>query len=219
MDWPNRTLPIATIIFVLALSFIYTGMYSVTGSSIRSVTEPAIPVWEPSDEDQGGKRSEDDTPTPTLSPAPTLSPPLEASETANKPSVSEAVETVLREPVLQEPMQPEGAVKNEDSIGRAPANPADRPANLIVPMVESLPPEAPPLENAITLSQDPPLATTDQYVDMTAQPVPPQTSPPDSSTGAETPSQPLPNLPSDVTPSTELPADPSLLTEDMANRE
>jgi hypothetical protein len=219
MGLSNRTLPVATVIFVLSLFLIYEGMYSVTGSSIRSVTEPAIPVWEPSDEDPGGKRSEDDTPTPTLSPAPTLSPPLEASETANNPSMSEAAETALGAPVAQEPKQPEGAVKNEDPIGRTFANPADRPANLIVPMVESLPPEAPSLENAITFSQDPPLVTTDQYVDMTAQPVPPQTSLPDSSTGTETPPQPAPDLPSDVTPSSDLPADPSLLTEDMANLE
>lgn len=226
MDWPNRTLPVAAVIFVLSLFLIYTGMYSVTGSSIRSVTEPAIPVWEPSDEDPGGKRSEDDTPTPTLSPAPTLSPPLEASETANNPSVSEAVETVLREPVAQEPKQPDRVVKKEDPpIGRAFANPADRPENLIVPMVESLSPEAPSLENAITFSQDPALATTGQYVDMAAQPVPPQTSPPNSPTdtetptGTETPPQPPPDLPSDVTPSSELPADPSLVTEDMANLE
>ena len=219
MDWPNRTLPVAAVIFVLSLFLIYAVMYSVTGSSIRSVTETAIPVWEPSDEDPGGKRSEDDTPTPTLSPAPTLSPPLEASETANNPSVSEAAETVLRVPVAQEPKPPERVVNKEDPIGRAFANPADRPASLIVPMVEPLPPEAPPLENAITLSQDPPLSATDQYVDMTAQPVPPQTLSPDSSTGTKTPPQPSPDLPADVTPSSELPADPSLLTEDMANLE
>jgi hypothetical protein len=195
MGLSNRSLPVATVIFVLSLFLFYTGMYSVTGSSIRSVTEPAIPVWEPSDEGPGGKQSEDDTPTLTLSPAPTLSPPLEASETANNPSMSEAAETALREPVAQEPMQPEEAVKKEDPpIGRAFGNPADRPANIIVPMDESLPPEAPSWENVITFSQDPPLVTTDQYVDMTAQPVPPQTSLPDSSTGTETLPQPLPNL-------------------------
>ena len=219
MGLSNRSLPVATVIFVLSLFLFYTGMYSVTGSSIRSVTEPAIPVWEPSDEDPGAKRSEDDTPTPTLSPAPTLSPPLEASETANNPSMSEAVETALREPVAQEPKQPDGVVKKEDPIGRAFDNPADRPENLIVPMVESLPPAAPSWENAITFSQDPGLATTGQYVDMAAQPVPPQTLSPDSSTGTELPPQPPPELPTDATPSSELPADPSLLPEDMANLE
>jgi hypothetical protein len=219
MDWPNRTLPVATVIFVLSLFLIYTSMYSVTSSSIRSVTEPAIPVWEPSDEDPGAKRSEDDTPTPTLSPAPTLSPPLEASETANNPSMSEAVETVLREPIAQEPKRPEEAVKKEDPIGGSFTNPADRPANITVPMVGSLPPEAPSLEKTLTFSQDLGLETTDQYDDMTAHPISPQTLPPDSSTATEPPPQPPPELPTDATPSSDLPTDPSLLTEDMANLE
>lgn len=219
MGLSNRTLPTAAVIFVLSLFLIYVGMYSVTGSSIRSVTEPVIPVWESSDEDPTGKRSEDDTPTPTLSPAPTLPPPLEASETANNPSVSEAVETALREPFAQEPKKPDGAVKKEDSIGRAFANPADRPEDLILPMVESLSPEAPSLEDTIPFSQYPALATTDQYDDMTAQPVPTPTSPPDSSTGMETPPQPPPELPADVMPSSDLSPDPSPLTEDIVNLE
>jgi hypothetical protein len=219
MGLSNRRLPIATVIFILSLLLIYVGMFSVTGSSIRSVTEPVIPVWEPSDEDPAGKRAEDDTPTPTLSPAPTLTPPLEASETANNPSVSEAVETAMREPVAQEPKKPEGAVKKEDPLGGTFTNPADRPANLILPVVESLSPEAPSCENTITFSQDPGLETTDQYDDMPVQPISPQTSPPDSSTGTETLPQPPPELPTDTMPSSDLPADPSLLTEDMANLE
>ena len=192
----------ATIV-ILALTFsgVLMSVYPIAGFSTQSVDIPIIPVWEPRDEEQTAEQTEDDdTPTPTLSSAPTQFETSGATETALDPWTSEVVEAALREPFAQGPKQVDEAAESDDLPRAAFDNPAGHPADPVLPGVES-----PPSENTITFSQDPALTSTAQYRDVTAQPLPPQTSPPDSPVDTETFAQP-PAPPDDMT-SSPLPAD------------
>jgi hypothetical protein len=201
---------VATIV-ILALTFsgVLMSVYPIAGFSTQSVDIPIIPVWEPRDEEQTAEQTEDDdTPTPTLSPAPTQFETSVATETALDPWTSEVVEAALREPFAQGPKQVDEAAESDDLPRAAFDNPAGRPADSVLPGVES-----PPSENTITFSQDPALTSTAQYRDVTAQPLPPQTSPPDSPVDIETFAQP-PAPPDDMT-SSPLPADSQPLRGDL----
>jgi hypothetical protein len=210
MSLPGRSLRVATIV-ILALTFsgVLMSVYPIAGFSTQSVDIPIIPVWEPRDEEQTAEQTEDDdTPTPTLSPAPTQFETSVATETALDPWTSEVVEAALREPFAQGPKQVDEAAESDDLPRAAFDNPAGRPADPVLPGVES-----PPSENTITFSQDPALTSTAQYRDVTAQPLPPQTSPPDSPVDIETFAQP-PAPPDDMT-SSPLPADSQPLRGDL----
>ena len=209
MSLPGRSLGVATIV-ILALTFfgVLMSVYPIAGFSTQSVDIPIIPVWEPRDEEQTAEHSEDDTPTPTLSSAPTQFETSGATETALDPWTSEVVEAALREPFAQGPKQVDEAAESDDLPRAAFDNPAGRPADPVLPGVES-----PPSENTITFSQDPALTSTAQYRDVTAQPLPPQTSPPDSPVDTETFAQP-PAPPDDMT-SSPLPADSQPLRGDL----
>jgi hypothetical protein len=211
MSLPGRSLRVATIV-ILALSFFGVLMsgYWIGGFSTQSVDKPIIPIWEPGDGEQTARqREDDDTPTPTLSSAPAQFETSGATETAINPWTSEVVEAALREPFAPEPKQADEAAKRDDLPRAAFDNPAGRPADPVLPKVDS-----PSSENTITSSQDPALITsTAQYPDVTVQPLPPQTSPPDSPVDTETFPQP-PAPPDDMT-SSPLPADSQPLREDL----
>ena len=195
---PDRSL-LAAAIVILALTFlgILVSVYPTELFSTQSPDKPIIPVWESGGEEQAAQKAEDaDIPTPTLSSAPTQ---IETSgateETAIDGWAREVVEAALREPVAQGPKQADEAAKGGDDLPRAAfENPAARPADPVVPRVESA-----PSENTLTSSQDPALTSTAQYpdTDVTAQPLPPQTSPPD--TLADTEAFPQPSAPPDET--------------------
>jgi len=177
---------------------VLTSVYPIALFNTQSVDKPIIPVWEPGDEEQTAEQTEDDDiPTPTLSSAPTQSEISGATEETDiDPLASEVVEAALREPVAQGPKQAdEAAAKGDDDLPRAAfENPAARPADPVLPQVESA-----PSENTLTSSQDPALTSPAQYpdTDVTAQPLPPQTSPPD--TPADTEAFPQPSAPPDET--------------------
>ena len=195
---PDRSL-LAAAIVILALTFlgILVSVYPTELFSTRSADKPVIPVWESGGEEQATQKTEDDdTPTPTLSSVPAQ---IETSgateETAIDPWASEVVEAALREPVAQGPKEADEAAKGGYDLPRAAfENPAGGPADPVVPRVESA-----PSENTLTSSQDPALTSTAQYPDthVTAQPLPPQTSPPDPP--ADTEAFPQPSAPPDET--------------------
>jgi hypothetical protein len=199
----GRSLRAATIV-ILALTFlgVLVSVYPIALFSTRSVDKPIIPVWESADEEQAAQKTEDDTPTPTLSSVPAQIDTSGATEeTDTDPSTSEVVEAALVEAALREPFAQgpkkadEAAAKGDDDLPRAAfENPAARPADSVLPQVES-----PALRNTITSFQDPALTSTAQYpdTDVTAQPLPPQTSPPDSP--ADTEAFPQPSAPPDET--------------------
>jgi hypothetical protein len=202
MSLLGRSLRAATIV-ILALTFfgVLMSVYPIAGFSTQGVDKPIIPIWEPGDEEQTAEQTEDDdTPIPTLSSAPTQSETSGATETAIDPWTSEVVEAALREPSGQGPKQADEAAKRDDLPRAAFNNPAGRPADFVLPRVES-----PSSENTITSSQDPALTSTAQYPDVTAQPLPSQTSPPDSPVDTET--FPQPPAPPDEMTSSPLPAD------------
>jgi hypothetical protein len=200
----GRSLRAATIV-ILALTFlgVLVSVYPIALFSTRSADKPIIPVWESADEEQAAQKTEDDdTPTPTLSSVPAQIDTSGATEeTDTDPSTSEVVEAALVEAALREPFAQgpkkadEAAAKGDDDLSRAAfENPAARPADSVLPQVES-----PALGNTITSFQDPALTSTAQYpdTDVTAQPLPPQTSPPDSP--ADTEAFPQPSAPPDET--------------------
>ena len=194
---PDRSL-LAAAIVILALTFfgILVSVYPTELFSTRSADKPIIPVWESGDEEQTAEQTEDaDIPTPSLSSVPAQ---IETSgateETAIDAWASEVVEAALREPVAQGPKEADEAAKGGDDLPRAAfENPAARPADPVVPRVESA-----PSENTLTSSQDPALTSTAQYPDVTAQPLPSQTSPPDAPVDTETLPQP-PAPPNEMT--------------------
>jgi hypothetical protein len=194
---PDRSLLAAATIVILALTFlgILVSVYPTELFSIRSADKPIIPVWESGDEEPRAEQTEDaDIPTPTLSSAPTQIDTSGATEETDIDGwASEVVEAALREPVAQGPKKADEAAKGGDDLPRAASyNPAGRPADPALPQVEST-----PSENTITPSQDPALTSTAQHPDATAQPLPSQTSPPDSPTGTEASPQPSLTLPAD----------------------
>jgi hypothetical protein len=197
---PDRSPLAAATIVILGLTIfgVLTSVYPIALFSTRSADKPIIPVWVPGDEEQTAEQTEDDT--PTLSSAPTQIDTSGATEETDIDGwAREVVEAALREPVAQGPKKADEAAKGGDDLPRAAfENPAARPADPVVPRVESA-----PSENTITSSQDPALTSTAQYpdTDVTAQPLPPQTSPPD--TPADTEAFPQPSAPPDETiPST-----------------
>jgi hypothetical protein len=206
---PDRS-PLAAAIVILGLTIfgVLTSVYPIEGLSTQSADKPIIPVWESGDEEPRAEHSEDDTPTPTLLSAPTQSPPSGATETAIDPWTSEVVEAALREPLVEEPMKLDEAAKGDDLLRGAFDNSDRRLADPVLTEVES-----PPLENTITSSEDPALASADQYPDVAAQPVPSQTPSPDSPTDTEAFPQPPLNLPADMDISWQLPPDSSADTE------
>jgi hypothetical protein len=211
MSLPSWSLRAATIV-ILALTIfgVLMSVYPIEGFNTQRAEEPIIPVWDPSDEKPTAEQTEDDdTPTLTLSSAPTQSETSGATETAIDPWTSEVVEAALREPQSQGSNKAdEAASKRYDLPGVAFDNPAARPADPVLPKVES-----PSSENTITSSQDPALTSTAQYPDVTAQPLPPQSSPPDSPVDTEMVPQPLLDLPADTDTSWQLPPESSADTE------
>ena len=209
MNLPDRSrLAAAFVILGLAFFSVLTNVYPIVGFNTQSADEPIIPVWDPSDEEPTAEQSEEDTPTPMLLSPSTQSPLSETAETVIDPGTSEVVEAALREPFVEGPKKLDEAANRDDLLGGAFDYPDGRLADPILPEVES-----PPLENTITFSKGPALTSTDQYPDVTAQPVPPQTPPPDSPTGTEASPQPPMNLPADMDISWQLPPDSSADTE------
>ena len=198
----GRSLRAATIV-ILALTFlgVLVSVYPIALFNTRSADKPIIPVWESADEEQAAQKTEDDdTPTPTLSSVPAQIDTSGATEeTDTDPSTSEVVEAALVEAALREPFAQgpkkadEAAAKGDDDLPRAASyDPAGRPADPALPQVKS-----PSSEYTITTSQDPALTSTAQHPDATAQPLPSQTSPPNSPTGTEASPQPSLTLPAD----------------------
>ena len=212
MNTPDRSLLAATLV-ILALTFfgVLVSVYPIAHFTTQSVDNPIIPVWEPAAEEQTAEKPEDAaTPTPTLASSPVQFETSGVPETGIDPWASEVVEAALREPFAQGPKEADEAAESNDLPRAAFDNPAGRPADPVLPRVESL-----PSESTITSSEDPALTSTAQYPDVTAQPLPPQTSPPDSPVDTETFIQP-PASPDDTT-SSPLPADettPSPLSAD-----
>jgi hypothetical protein len=211
MNSADRSLLAATFV-ILGLAFfsVLTNVYPIVGFNTQSADEPIIPVWVSGDEEPTAEQSDDaDTPTPTLLSSPTQSSPPEAAASAIDPSTSEVIEAALREPFVQEePKKPDGAAKGDDLLGGAFSNPAGRFTDPVLPKVET-----PPLQNTINFSEEPALASTDQYPDVTGQPLPLQTPPPDSSVDTETFPQPSLDLPADMDTSWQLPPESSADTE------
>jgi hypothetical protein len=207
---PDRR-PLAAAIVILGLTIfgVLMSVYPIAGFSSQSVDKPIIPIWEPADEEQPAGQTEDEhTPTPTLSSASAQFETSGATDTVIEPGASEVVEAALREPFVQEPKEADEAAESDDRPRAAFANPAGHPVDPVLPRVES-----PSSENIITSSQDPPLTSTAQYPDVTAQPLPPQISPPDSPVGTET--FPQPPAPPDEMTSSPLPADSTPLRGDL----
>jgi hypothetical protein len=202
---------VATIVlFALTFFGVLTSVYPIAGFSTQSADKPIIPIWEPGDEEQTAGHTEDeDTPTPTLSSASAQSETSGATETAIDPGASEVVEAALREPFAQGPKEADKVAESNYLPRSAFDNPAGRPADPVLPKVEY-----PSSQNAIASSQDDrALAPTAQYWDVTMQPLPPQTAPPDSPVDTET----LPQVPAppDETASSPLPADAPPLKGDL----
>ena len=199
MGLSSRTISVAAVVFGLALVWVLTAVYPGAGFSIQSATNPVVPVWEPSDEEQAKKQAREDTPTPTLSPTPVEAEDSEAPAMANDPATREAVETALRGSFDQESEKSNEAAERDEPLRGAFGNAAGRPAGPVLPKVGSPVPESPPLGNTITYSQDPDQQTSpDPDADATAQPVTTQASPPDSPTGTETLPLPPADLPAEA---------------------
>jgi hypothetical protein len=202
---------VATLV-ILALMFfgVLVSVYPIAPFNTQSVDKSIIPIWEPGDAEQTAEKTEDDdTPIPTLSSSPAQSETSGAIEMDVDPWASEVVEAALREPFAQGPKEADEAAESNDLPRAAFDNPAGRPADPVLPRVES-----PSSENTITSSQeDPALTSTAQYPDVTAQPLPPQTSPPDSPTGTEASPLPPLDLPADMDTSWQLPPESSADTE------
>jgi hypothetical protein len=187
----GRSLRAATIV-ILALTFlgVLVSVYPIALFSTRSADKPIIPVWESAGEEQAAQKAEeDDTPTPTLSSAPAQIDTSGATEeTATDPSTSEVVEAALVEATLREsfaqgPKKADEATKGGDDLPRAAfENPTARPADPVLATPEPVPSQ----NTIIAPSQDPALTSTAQYPDVTAQPLPPQTSSPDPPVNPET---------------------------------
>ena len=200
MGLSTRSLPAAAaVICGLALVSFLTSVYPNAGLSSQVATDPVVPVWEPSDEEQAKRRSREDTPTPTLSPTPAEPSTSNAPEMANDPLTSEAVETALRGPFDQEPKKPDQAAQRDEPPRGAFGELAGRFAGPVLPKVGSLSPKSSSLGTTITYSQDPAQQTyPDPYAGVTAQPAPTQASPPDSPMGTETLPQTAPELPTEA---------------------
>ncbi len=209
MNLPDRSL-LAAVIVILGLAFfsVLTNVYPIAGFNTQSADEPIIPVWVPGDEEPRAEESEGDTLTPTLSSPLTQSSPSDAAETATDPSTSEVMEAALREPFVEAPKKADEAVKGGELLRGAFDNPAGRFPDPALRKAES-----PSSENTITSSQDPALTSTVQYPDVTVQPLPPQSSPPDSPVYTELVPQPLLDLPADTDTSWQLPPESSADTE------
>ena len=214
----GRSLRAATVA-ILALTFlgVLVSVYPIALFNTRSADKPIIPVWESAGEEQATQKAEDDdTPTPTLSSVPAQIDTSGATEeTDTDPSTSEVVEAALveaalREPFAQGPKKADEAAKGDDDLPRAAfENPAARPADPVLPR-----PEPAPSQNTIIApSQDPALTSTAQYPDATAEPLPPQTSPPDPPVNPETFAQ-APPPPPDESASSPLAADSPPLKEE-----
>ena len=214
----GRSLRAATIV-ILALTFlgVLVSVYPIALFNTRSADKPIIPVWESADEEQAAQKAEDDdTPTPTLSSVPAQIDTSGATEeTDTDPSTSEVVEAALVEAALREPFAQgpkkadEAAAKGDDLPRAAFENPAARPADPVL----SRPEPAPSQNTIIAPSQDPALTSTAQYPDATAEPLPPQTSPPDPPVNPETFAQ-APPPPPDESASSPLAADSPPLKEE-----
>src|SRR5215207_5252462 len=213
----GRSLRAATIV-ILALTFlgVLVSVYPIALFNTRSADKPIIPVWESAGEEQATQKAEDDdTPTPTLSSVPAQIDTSGATEeTDTDPSTSEVVEAALVEAALREPFAQgpkkadEAAAKGGDDPRAAFENPAARPADPVLAR-----PEPAPSQNTITFSRDPALTFTAQYPDATAEPLPPQTSPPDPPVNPETFAQ-APPAPPDESASSPLAADSPPLKEE-----
>ena len=214
----GRSLRAATVA-ILALTFlgVLVSVYPIALFNTRSADKPIIPVWESAGEEQATKKAEDDdTPTPTLSSVPAQIDTSGATEeTDTDPSTSEVVEAALVEAALREPFAQgpkkadEAAAKGDDLPRAAFENPAARPADPVL----SRPEPAPSQNTIIAPSQDPALTSTAQYPDATAEPLPPQTSPPDPPVNPETFAQ-APPPPPDESASSPLAADSPPLKEE-----
>jgi len=201
MSLPGRSLRVAALV-ILALVFfaVLMSVYPIAIFSNQSVDKSIIPIWEPGDAEQTAEQAEeDDTPTPTLSSSPVQFETSGVTETGIDPWTSEVVEAALREPFAQGRKEADEAAESSDLPRAAFDNPVGRPADPVLPRVEPL-----PSENTITSSQDPALTSTAQYPDMRAQPLPPQTSPPEAPVDTET--FPQPPAPPDEMTSSPLPA-------------
>jgi hypothetical protein len=240
MSLSGRALPAAAaVLFGLALFGVYTNIYPITNSNTQSTAQLIIPVLEPGDDEPTVEQSGDDPPTPTLLATPTQYLPPEAMETAPDPWTSERMEVASKEPSAEELKKLDEVAKTDDLLRGAFSYPASRPADPVLPKSES-----PSWGNTTTTSyQDPAQPVTDPYNGVTAQPASTQTPPPDTSTGTQTSpqapldlpadtqtsSQPPPDLPADTqtysqppappdaTTSSNLPADSSPPTQDMAD--
>jgi hypothetical protein len=157
-SWGRTLTTAAAVVFGMALFWVYTSIYPITGSNIQSAAELVIPVFETADEEPTVNQSEDHMPKPVLLlPAPAETPPLKLTEMATNPQASEAVEVALQKPS---------------------AEAVDLTSDPVVPAAKSPWSESRPSGNTPALSQeDPAQSPQEPYVDETLLPVPPQTAP------------------------------------------
>lgn len=231
----------------LALLWVYTNIEFFAASNVQSAGNLILPVWATDEDETVTEPSEDDdTPTPTL----TLTESSSSSETdtATDPYTSELIEATYKDPVAQEPKKPDYAARSDAPLPGASDTLAGRPAGypVLLPKVESPSLGPPSSENTAIFSQEDPFqGSTDLANDVTAQPLPAQTSPPttpevteaspqtplDVPAGTQTSPQPPLDLPADAGTPSQLPSpsnattpsdlspDPSLVTDDMGHLE
>lgn len=191
----------------LVLVWGYTSIESFAASNDQSASKSILPVWA-TDDETVTEPSDDETPTPTLLPTES-SASSENVEMAIDPSTSELIEAAYKDPVAQEPKKPVDTARRDTPLPNASGNSASHPGNYT-----SLPKVAPPSTtspssgNAITSPQEDPWAgSTDPANGALAQPVPIQTSPPDTPEVTEASPQTPPDLPAGMETSTQAPHD------------
>ena len=189
----------------LVLVWVYTSIESFAASNDQSASKSLLPVWV-TDDETVTEPSDDETPTPTLLPTES-SASSENVEMAIDPSTSELIEAAYKDPVAQEPKKPVDTARRDTPLPNASGNSASHPGNYT-----SLPKVAPPSTaspssgNATTFPQeDPWTGSTDPANGVPMQPVPIQTSPPDTPEVTEASPQPPPDLPAGTETSTQPP--------------
>ena len=232
---------IVAVVSCLLLVWVYTSIESFAGPSLQSASQRILPVWATDDDETETELSGDDEPpTPTLSPTESSS-SSEDTDTGADGSAGERIEAAYKDPfVHREHDKSDNDAKRDASLPAASGNPAGRPAGYSsLPKVESPSTVSQPSENISGPSpEEPTQGSTEPATGVPVQPMPAQTSPPntpelteappqpplDLPTGPEAPTQTPPDLPAEAempsqaptppesTTPPDVPPDPSLIT-------
>ena len=160
---------IATVIMVLGIFGVYWYVDHAYGAANASRTsQPVVPVWAPDDEGRSSAQQEAGTPAPTPLPALATHSSLGATGAPIDPWTSEVMEAALREPLVEEPNDPDEAVEGDGLLGGASGESADRPEDPVPPEVGSQLFETPFSESVVAYSQNP-AQPIDQYTNAAPQ--------------------------------------------------